>query len=1309
MLSLALIVKNEEKNLARCLDSVAGLWDELVIVDTGSTDNTVEIAKRYTSNIYHFEWVDHFAKARNFSFSKCTQPWVMWLDADDVLKPEDVKNIRSQFEEIITTKPHVDYILINYHYWVEPPTVNGNSRATQLRERIIRRERAQWVGRCHEHIMIDWLRSEPVKDAYVWHLRDAVDVQNDRNRNIKLMKLAIKEEPTPRNYFYLGDEYTGAGDLTSAIDSYKKAYELGSNPDLVFQAAWKIGKSYKDKASQELQGKEGVERAEGFRKKNGFKKAIYWFKKSLEHHIAYREPLLAMAEIYSGREDYSKAAFWAEAALLIEKPENPAMCVLDSQYTFEPYHLLAQAYFKMQKFGDAIEATKKLYEFTKAPHLLTDIARINSAKRAKRKRPGVTTKLNLGSGPKTINGFINCDLYPAQGVDELFSMDDIPYADRSVDEISSEHALEHLPRLKGEKAIREMARVLKKGGKLTLKVPDLEECCRMFLERPHLQDSWYMHTLYGVQDFRDDPTNVFADKVNYGQIHYTGFTEQRLRKLLTEAGFVVDSMAKYDGFDTPSLAVEAHIPDIPAAERKSVAFINNSLIPKYLSYGDYWLDAFKASGHDVVEYRYEDIPHLQEHDLYFFIEANYRYRPQDIPDHAHPRVLYSQEDMPAEQLTYFDLIATPSMEKAQNYGQQGYSTVVLPNENHLQQVTTILSLDINQVRPKPDELAKAVDAEKPVDIIIPSYKSFKYLKLTVEAVRKNTENYKLIVVNSGDDPETRNWLQQQSDLKLIDSLQRLSFSQAVNEGIRASANDIVILNNDTVVGKNWLQQLRKSPFDITNPLSNCDVGWIHERILKAGDVELKPNMFKGDVDEHLLFELASPYSDTLKRDWVAFYATYIKRPVLVTTGLLDDKFINGGEDFDYCRRAVKQGFTCGHMFSSWVFHYGGKTRKISEDENYVQHHKEDKLNQTYMQHKAKETVAIFTGPAWEPWTIENINTTGIGGSETCAAMLAKAFVERGYRCILIGDCEGLEGNYDGVEYIHHTNYENFKWTNYIDYFISSRKVGPLGHQIKNGKNYVWSHDIFIPEAYGKYPAFADRVDKFICLSPWHVNFFSQHHSVDKDHIYIQGNGLDLSRYDRRHEVVKDPYRLIYSSSPDRGLIHLLRMVPRWRQEFPELNLHVFYGFDNWKKAVKHRNNPAEIAHMEEVERGLQQPGVVYHGRVSQKQLADEQMKSSFWVYPTEFSETSCITAMECMLAGAIPVCTNYAALETTVPSDCGIKVPLDNIKDIEEKTIDLIKNKELQKKYRAAGEKHVIATCGWDAVVDSWIKMFEVT
>lgn len=1306
MLSLALIVKNEEKNLARCLDSVAGLWDELVIVDTGSTDRTREIAKKYTDKIYHFEWVDHFAKARNFSFSKCTKPWIMWIDADDVLKPEDVKNIREQFLNITATKPHVDYILINYHYWVNPPTLNGAPLATQLRERIIRKEKGIWRGRCHEHIMINWSRSEPIKDAYVWHLRDAMDVQMDQNRNIKLMKLAVKEDPSARNHFYLGDEYKGAGQLDDAIEIYRKAYEMATNPDLLFQAAWKVGSSYRDKGKKELAGVDDAKHPGIFRNNKNFNKALYWLKKSLEHHIAYREPLLAMADIYTGREDFSKAAFWIETALLIEKPKNPAMCILDSQYTHEPYHTLSQAYFKMQKFDKAVEASRKLYDYTKVPHLLEDISLIKAAKRRTYKRPEGTVRLNLGSGSKTIDGFINCDLFPSPGVDELFSMDDIPYADCSVDEISSEHALEHLPRLEGEKSLKEMARVLKKGGKLTLKVPDLEECCRMFLKRPDLQDSWYMHTLYGVQDFRDDPNNVFPDKVNYGQIHYTGFTEQRLRRLLMESGFLIDRIWKYDGYDTPSLGVEAHMPNIPEDQIKRIAFINNTLIPKYLSYGDYWVDAFKASGHSVTEYRYEDIPTLpDDYDIYFFIEAGYRYRPEAIPAGAHPRVIYTQENTPSEQLQHFDLIATPYQERAESYGRLGHAAVVLPNNNHLQQVNTMLNLDIESLQAKnlvPVETNTAV-----VDIVIPSYKNCQYLKLAIESVRRNTESYNLIVVNSGDDEETRDWLQQQTDIQLIDSAERLSFSQAVNKGLGASSNDVVILNNDVIVGKDWLEHYRNSPYDITNPYSNCDVGWIHERILTVEGVDLEPNMFLEDVNVDALYETTSPHTDNISRPWVAFYATYIRRKVIEATGLLDEKFINGGEDFDYCRRATKHGFTCGHVFSSWVFHFGGKTRKVSEDENFVQHHKEDELNLAYMNHKTKETVVMYTGPAWESWTINNINTTGIGGSETCAAMLSKKFVEKGYRCILIGDCEGLEGDYDGVEYLHHTQFEEFKQSNHVDYFISSRKVGPLSHQIQNTKNYVWSHDIFIPECYGRYPPYAERVTKFICLSPWHVDFFNQHHGVDKSDIYIQGNGLDLSRYDKRHEIEKDPYRLIYSSSPDRGLIHLLRMVPRWRAEFPELNLHVFYGFDNWKKAVKHRNNPAEIAHMEEVERGLEQPGVTFHGRISQKQLAEEQMKSSLWVYPTEFTETYCITSDEAMLSGCVPVCTSVAALATTVPDNCGIKVS--RPEECFEAAADLLRNPGKADLIRHNGEKHVLNTCGWDTIVENWITMFNNT
>ncbi|MEE1490960.1 MAG: glycosyltransferase family 2 protein, partial [Massilioclostridium sp.] len=98
-ISLCMIVKNEEDVLARCLDCVQGIADEIVIVDTGSTDRTKEIAGEYTDKVYDFEWIDDFAAARNFSFSKASCDYILWLDADDVLFEED----RQRFVELKQT------------------------------------------------------------------------------------------------------------------------------------------------------------------------------------------------------------------------------------------------------------------------------------------------------------------------------------------------------------------------------------------------------------------------------------------------------------------------------------------------------------------------------------------------------------------------------------------------------------------------------------------------------------------------------------------------------------------------------------------------------------------------------------------------------------------------------------------------------------------------------------------------------------------------------------------------------------------------------------------------------------------------------------------------------------------------------------------------------------------------------------------------------------------------------------------------------------------------------------------------------
>ena len=110
-ISLCMIVKNEEENLPRCLNTVAGVFDEVIIVDTGSTDRTVEIAKNYTAQVYPFIWTEDFSAARNFSFSKAKMEYCMWLDADDILTPEDRKAL-IVLKETLSKK--VDCVMMKY-------------------------------------------------------------------------------------------------------------------------------------------------------------------------------------------------------------------------------------------------------------------------------------------------------------------------------------------------------------------------------------------------------------------------------------------------------------------------------------------------------------------------------------------------------------------------------------------------------------------------------------------------------------------------------------------------------------------------------------------------------------------------------------------------------------------------------------------------------------------------------------------------------------------------------------------------------------------------------------------------------------------------------------------------------------------------------------------------------------------------------------------------------------------------------------------------------------------------------------------
>ena len=110
-ISLCMIVKNEEDTIARCINSVKDIVDEIIIVDTGSTDNTLKILKNLNIVPYRFEWINDFSAARNFSFSKATKDYILWLDADDILNPDDIelfKNLKN------TLTPDIDAVSFIY-------------------------------------------------------------------------------------------------------------------------------------------------------------------------------------------------------------------------------------------------------------------------------------------------------------------------------------------------------------------------------------------------------------------------------------------------------------------------------------------------------------------------------------------------------------------------------------------------------------------------------------------------------------------------------------------------------------------------------------------------------------------------------------------------------------------------------------------------------------------------------------------------------------------------------------------------------------------------------------------------------------------------------------------------------------------------------------------------------------------------------------------------------------------------------------------------------------------------------------------
>lgn len=212
-LSLCMIVKNEESNLPRCLDSVRGVVDEIVIADTGSTDRTVEIAEAYGAKVVHFPWCDDFSAARNESLRHATKEWVLWLDADETLEASSIPTVR----EGLVRPQFGGYMMQILNFMSEG---EGTDVFTHRPCRLFRRlPGIRFEGRIHEQVMQSIAESGlPVANlagARILHYGYSPTAMQERGKMDRTLSLLRAElEKDPENVFHqfnLANTYYVAG------------------------------------------------------------------------------------------------------------------------------------------------------------------------------------------------------------------------------------------------------------------------------------------------------------------------------------------------------------------------------------------------------------------------------------------------------------------------------------------------------------------------------------------------------------------------------------------------------------------------------------------------------------------------------------------------------------------------------------------------------------------------------------------------------------------------------------------------------------------------------------------------------------------------------------------------------------------------------------------------------------------------------------------------------------------------------------------------------------------------------------------
>jgi glycosyltransferase involved in cell wall biosynthesis len=374
------------------------------------------------------------------------------------------------------------------------------------------------------------------------------------------------------------------------------------------------------------------------------------------------------------------------------------------------------------------------------------------------------------------------------------------------------------------------------------------------------------------------------------------------------------------------------------------------------------------------------------------------------------------------------------------------------------------------------------------------------------------------------------------------------------------------------------------------------------------------------------------------------------------------------------------------------------------------HPHDSRLLQNLWLCRTKTRMTIFMTLGHTPEKIYGgiLDEIGVGGVETTYIELARTLAELGHEIYLFCDTTSYH-IHDNVRYIPYMHYDDHLHLN-PDVVVTSR--WPTSFDNVSGMKILWLQDASPAESSYDF----SKIDHVVVSSPWHRDFIQQlsGHQLPSAKLSVISLGIDKRLF--AQDVKRDDLHFVYSSQPSRGLDALADMWPSIENALPNARLSVLYGWqgpstwdtnDKWKQHIRD--------HEDAIRKRFAGYNVVFPGRLKKSDVAKTMLSATALLYPNNFYETFCLTALEAQAAGAVVITSDIGALSTTVSRENNILIPGSSSSEYYQKSfiasvLALAKDKETTRLCSTHNSQNIAASlCDWSDIAKIWqTKIFEI-